>query len=122
MPRILGLVRRGRPEKPVEWRGSSYHDLRVFPADARRNAGFQLGLLQRGERPDDWKPMPTIGAGVVEIRIDVGAAYRVVVVAKFQEAVYVIHAFEKKSWKTPQPDIDLARRRYRALIAERERR
>ena len=122
-PRISGFVELApRPDKPIEWRASSYDDLCAFPDDARRDAGFQLGLVQQGYRPDDWKAMPTVGAGVIEIRIDVGTAYRVVIVVKFEEAIYVLHAFEKKSRRTPRPDVDLARKRYRELIAERGQR
>ncbi len=110
---------RAEREKPIEWRGTSYVDLLAFPPDARQIAGFQLGRLQQGAAPDDWKPMSVVGAGTIEIRIRVGTAHRVFVVAKFAEAIYVLHAFEKKSQKTPKSDIDLVKRRYRELIAER---
>ena len=110
---------RAKREKSIEWRGSSYADLLAFPQDARRIAGFQLGRLQQGFEPDDWKPMSVVGAGTMEIRIRVGPAHRVFVVTQFAEAIYVLHAFEKKSQKTPKSDIDLAKRRYRELIAER---
>ena len=119
MPTRSGI--RGKREKSIEWRGSSYVDLLAFPQDARRIAGFQLGRLQRGDEPDDWKPMSVVGAGTMEIRIRVGTAHRVFVVTKFAEAIYVLHAFEKKSQKTPKSDIDLAKRRYRELFAERSR-
>jgi phage-related protein len=111
-----------RPEKPIEWRGTSYDDLCAFPADVRRVAGFQLGRLQQGEPPDDWKPMSIVGAGTIDIRIRVGTAHRVFVVTKFEEAIYVLHAFEKKSQRTPKSDIDLAKHRYRELTAERQKR
>jgi len=55
--------------KPVEFRGSSLGDLRAFPVDARRAAGHQSDRVQHGQDPDDWKPMPSIGQGVREIRI-----------------------------------------------------
>jgi phage-related protein len=110
-----------RLEKPIQWRGSSYVDLLAFPEDARRIAGFQLGRLQQGDEPDDWKPMAVVGAGTIEVRIRVGTAHRVFAVTKFAEAIYVLHAFEKKSQKTPKNDIDLAKRRYRELVAERSR-
>lgn len=108
------------PEKPVAWRGSSRKDVRDFPDDARTEAGYQLHLLQQGKQPADWKPMATVGPGVYEIRIHTATEYRVLVVAKFAEAVYVLHAFEKKSQKTAKYDIELARRRYRDLIAGRK--
>ena len=107
-------------EKPVAWRGSSRKDVRDFPDDARTEAGYQLHLLQLGKEPDDWRPMGTVGAGVYEIRIHTATEYRVLVVSKFAEAIYVLHAFEKKSQKTAKYDIELARRRYRDLIAGRK--
>jgi phage-related protein len=105
--------------KPVVWLGDSLARIRDFSADGRREAGVQLGFVQAGEQPSDWKPMPAIGLGVNEIRVRVGGAYRVIYVAKFVEAVYVLHAFQKKSQKTAQTDIELARRRFRALIRDR---
>ena len=80
---------------------------------------MQLGLVQAGLEPFDWKPMPIVGLGVNEIRVRLGGAYRVIYVAKFLEAVYVLHAFQKKSRKTARTDIDLARRRFAALIQDR---
>ena len=94
---IFCIIGRVNDPKPVEFRGSALDDLRFFPISARRDAGFQIDLVQRGEVPDDWKPMPTIGQGVQEIRIrDVTGAFRVVYVAKFASAVYVLHCFQKK--------------------------
>jgi phage-related protein len=110
------------PIKPIGWCGSALDDLRSFPEEARREAGFQLGELQEGKEPDDWKPMTTVGAGTMEIRIHTGTEHRVFVVSKFAERIYVLHAFEKKSQRTPQRDIDLAKRRYRQLIQERQKR
>jgi phage-related protein len=107
--------------KPVHWRGDSLARLRDFSGDATRDAGYQLERVQSGREPLDWKPMPSIGLGVNEIRIREGDAYRVIYVAKFAEAVYVLHAFQKKSRKTARADIDLARRRFRDLIEERRR-
>ena len=90
--------------------------LRGFPQGARRSAGYQIDLLQHGLEPEDWKPMKTIGLGVKEIRIrDTVGAFRVIYVAKFEEAVYLLHCFQKKSAKTPQAEIELARMRYKAL-------
>lgn len=106
--------------KKVAWIGSSYKDLCAFPEDAKDTAGYQLYLLQIGEQPDDWKPMQTIGSGVQEIRIhEASGAFRVIYVAKFEEAVYVLHAFQKKTQKTAQHDIDIARERFKAMIQER---
>jgi phage-related protein len=89
------------PLKPVEFRGSSLDDLRAFPVSARREAGHQLDRVQRGLEPDDWKPMTAVGQGVKEIRIrDATGAFRVLYVAKFADAVYVLHCFQKKTEKT----------------------
>jgi phage-related protein len=105
--------------KPVEFRGSALEDLRTFPDGARRQAGFQLDLVQNGREPSDWKAMPSIGQGVREIRVrDEAGAFRVIYVAKFAEAVFVLHCFEKKSQRTSRLDIDLATRRYRELVKE----
>ena len=71
--------------------------------------------------PSDWKPMVSVGLGVYEIRIHTGTEHRVFYVAKFQEAVYVLHAFEKRSSRTPQPEIDLARKRLADLLRLRAR-
>jgi phage-related protein len=105
--------------KPVAFRGSALEDLRCFPDAARRQAGFQLDLVQNSREPDDWKPMTTIGQGVREIRVrDEAGAFRVIYVAKFAEAVFVLHCFEKKSQRTSRQDIDLATRRYKDLVKE----
>jgi phage-related protein len=105
--------------KPVEFLGSSLDDLRAFPLHARREAGHQLDQVQNGQEPNDWKPMNTVGQGVKEIRIrDVAGAFRVIYVAKFAEAVYVLHCFQKKTGKTSKTDLDLAAQRYRDLLKE----
>lgn len=108
--------------KPIEFLGSSLEDLRMFPASARSEAGHQLDQVQNGREPDDWKPMPTVGQGVKEIRIrDVAGAFRVMYVAKFADVVYVLHCFQKKTQKTSKGDIDLAEKRYRVLAQEYKR-
>jgi phage-related protein len=105
--------------KPVSWVGSSRHDLKAFPEQAQDDAGHQLFLVQLGLDPLDWKPLSSVGAGVREIRVHTGVEHRVVYVAKFEEAAYVLHAFEKRTRKTRQADIDLARRRYAQVLADR---
>jgi phage-related protein len=102
-------------DKPVGWVGNSRRDLRAFPAFARRLAGFQLRRVQQGLDPDDWKPMQTVGPGVREIRIHIDGAHRVFYVATRAEAIYVLHAFEKKTRKTSSNDLEIARQRFRAL-------
>jgi phage-related protein len=105
--------------KPVEFLGSSRDDLRVFTPSARREAGHQIDQGQHGPDPDDWKPMNAVGQGVREIRVrDSAGAFRVVDIAKFADAVDVIHCFQKKTEKTNQPDMDLASKRYRDLSQE----
>jgi phage-related protein len=105
--------------KPVEFRGSALEDLRAFPEAARREAGYQLDQVQHGHEPDDWKPMNTVGQGVREIRIrDAAGAFRVMYVAKFDNAVYVLHCFQKKTQKTSKADLNLAAQRYRELVKE----
>jgi phage-related protein len=105
-------------EKPLKWLGSSRNDLRAFPQDARRVAGFQLRRVQQGLEPNDWKPMPAVGAGVQEIRIHTGLEHRVFYVAKFSESIYVLDVFEKRTNTTPRRDLDLARERFRALAVK----
>jgi phage-related protein len=88
----------------------------TFPADMRRAAGRELLLVQYDGEPTDWKPMKSIGAGVREIRLrDQSGAYRVIYVAKYENAVCVLHCFEKRSQKTDRRDIELAVARLREL-------
>jgi len=102
--------------KPVVFLGDSVARLRAFPEGPRRNAGFQLDRVQRGLDPDNWKPMTSVGRGVREIRVrDAAGAFRVMYVATFAEAVYVLHAFQKKTRRTSAQDIELARSRYREI-------
>ena len=101
--------------KPLEFLGSSQDDLKNFPAEARRAAGFELHFVQQGLAPSDWKPMKVVGAGAMEIRIRREGEWRVILVAKFENAVYILHAFEKKTQKTRQADILCAQRRYKEI-------
>lgn len=95
-------------------------DLRAFPLTARREAGHQLDQVQHGREPDDWKPINTVGRGAKEIRIrDEAGAFRVVYVAKFADAIYVLHCFQKKTGKTSKADVELAAKRYNELLKER---
>jgi len=105
--------------KPVAFRGSALDDLRAFATPARRRVGYQLDQVQHAKEPDNWKPMPTLGQGVREIRIrDIAGAFRVAYVAKFADAVYLLHCFQKKTLKTSKTDLDLAASRYRDLLKE----
>jgi len=102
-------------KKDVCFLGSSLEDIATFPDDAKRESGYQLGLLQAGEQPDDWKPFSDIGSGVKEIRIHKGNEYRVMYVTKFNEYIYVLHAFVKKEQRTRKADIDIAKKRYKQI-------
>ena len=101
--------------KTLRFIGSSIDDLRDFPMEARREAGFELDSVQRGLMPSDFKPMLNVGAGAYEIRLHVLGEWRVIYAAKFDNAVYVLHAFHKKTQKTRKEDIELAARRYRQI-------
>ena len=99
--------------KPIQFLGDALKRLREFPAEARQDAGHQLYQVQRGEQPDDFKPMPAIGKGVEEIRVwDETGAYRVIYTARRAEAVYVLHAFQKKTQATSKCDLDIAKARF----------
>lgn len=109
--------------KPIEFVGTALDDLREFPAGARRESGYQLDRVQQGLDPSDWKPMPTVGSGVREIRIRAqDGAFRVIYVAKLGSSIYVLHCFQKKSQQTAETDLDLAAKRFRQLVARIEHR
>ena len=101
--------------KELKFVGLSLDDLRNFPEEARRVAGFELRAVQNGLEPRDWKPMRSVGSGVKEIRIHVLGEWRIVYVAKLADAIYVLHAFQKKSQKTNKNDIELARKRFKEI-------
>jgi phage-related protein len=106
--------------KPVRFLGDSLKVLKAFPNDAKRDAGRQLYRVQDGRLPNDFKPIPSVGKGVEEIRIWGSAGtYRVIYVARFIEAVYVLHAFQKKTQATSKKDIEIARGRFSQLIRGR---
>lgn len=107
--------------KPLFWVGGTLGRLRGFPVDARREAGHQLYQVQLGLEPSDWKPMRSMGPGVVEIRVDERGEYRVLYVAKFAEGVYVLHALEKKTRQTRMADIELARINLAKVLQHRTR-
>ena len=108
--------------KELKFKGSSLKDLREFPEGARREAGYQLDRVQHGMEPEDFKPMSVVGRGVYEIRIrDDAGIFRVLCVARFEDAVYVLHCFQKKTQKTAKSDIDIASQRYAELVQEQKR-
>lgn len=105
--------------KPIELCGTALDDLRSFPQTAMRDAGYQLDRVQNGLPPDDAKAMPSIGSGVVELRVwDEAGTFRVVYVAKLADAIYVLHCFQKKTQQTAQRDIELAQKRLKDLMKE----
>jgi phage-related protein len=102
--------------KPLEFIGSSRDDLAAMPAGIRHDIGLELMRVQFGGELSDFKPMTSVGAGVYEIRVrDASGAYRAMYVAKFESAVYVLHAFQKKSQKTAKTDIELGKARYKLI-------
>ena len=107
-------------DKPIRWIGSSLNDLINFPDAVRKKAGFQLRAVQSGDTPSDFKPIPTVGLGVEEIRIRTEDAYRIFYVVRFAEAVYVLHAFQKKTQKTSKLDIEIGQRSYQHMLQYRQ--
>jgi phage-related protein len=106
--------------KVVRFLGDSRKALKDFPNDARREAGYQLDRVQNGLPADDFKPMPSIGKGVEEIRVwEASGTYRVVYTARLAETVYVLHAFQKKTRATSPRDIEIAQERFRQLMRGR---
>ena len=106
--------------KPIVFAGSSLDDLKDFPSNVRNEIGHNLYAIQCGEAPMSYRPMPSIGPGVIELRqTDASGIYRVIYVAKWEDAVYVLHSFVKKTEKTRRSDIDLARHRLAAVVKER---
>jgi len=109
----------GDVERAVRWVGSALDDLRAFPAEPRAAIGYALWLAQTGGKAPRVKPLKGVvpGAGVLEVvEQHDGNAYRAVYTVRFEDAVYVLHAFQKKSKKgikTPKHEIDVIRDRYR---------
>jgi phage-related protein len=105
--------------KPVQFLGNSLASLRKFPQAARKRAGQDLLRLQLGREPADWKPISTMGSGVREIRLrDEQGVFRIIYVAKFADAIFVLHCFQKKTQKTAGSDLEIASRRYKELVRE----
>ena len=103
--------------KQVEFLGDSLKVISEFPKDARQNVGRQLAKVQKGNLPDNYKPMPDVGKGVEEIRVrDESGIYRVMFTARLADAIYVLHAFQKKTMQTSNKDMDIARQRFKQLI------
>ena len=107
-------------ERRLIWVGVSFEDLRRFPSEARRRAGYELHQVQSGLEPTHWKPMPSIGAGVREIRIKTGRAFRVIYLVGLPDAIAVLHVFEKRSPQTARMDIAVARARLSRLALDHD--
>ena len=108
--------------KQLLWIGSSYKTVCAWSKGVKQAAGYQLHLIQQGMEPDDWKPMQSVGAGVREVRIHVEGEHRIVYVAKFDEGVYILHTFAKKTQKTPKKDIEIAKARFQEVMQARTKR
>lgn len=109
-------------EKPelaaIAWEGDSREVLKSFPESVKQNFGFELWQLQQGERPSDYRPLPSIGSGVFELRDqDERAWYRVIYLSRFKDVIYVLHCFEKKSRKLPRNEFEKARQRLKLVTA-----
>ena len=103
--------------KEIEFLGDSLKVISDFPKNARQAAGRQLARVQKGKPPDDFKPMHDIGKGVEEIRIrEESGIYRVIYTARLADAVYVLHAFQKKTMQTSNQDMEIARKRFKKLM------
>ncbi len=107
-------------EKQLAWLGGSKKIIRKFPTEARKEAGYQIYRVQQGLVPTDFKPMPSMGLGVFEIRLHRPHEHRVIYVSKFQEAVYILHAFEKKTQKTAEREIKVAKQSYKEMLLRRK--
>jgi phage-related protein len=105
--------------KPLSFVGSSLDDLRAFPAAVRHAIGVELMRVQFGSMPTNFKPLKEVGPGAYEVRVHLDGAWRVIYVAKFEKVIYVLHAFQKKTQRTAQSDIELAARRYKLIGGSR---
>ena len=101
--------------KPVRFAGSAREDLAAFPEAARRTAGYELFMVQVGRESSDFSRCRTWVRAFTRFVRDRAGTFRVIYVARFDEAVYVLHAFQKKTPKTSRLDIEVAKRRYRLI-------
>ena len=108
-------------EAVIAWEGDSLRVMRRFHDEVKQNLGHQLRLLQRGERPTDYRPVATIGPGVFELRDqDERAWYRVIYLSRVRNVIHILHCFEKKSREIPRKDVQLAQQRFKAVRARME--
>lgn len=121
MYKILYIMNTQNNRKPIHWVGSTLDDIREFPDNIKRELGFDLDLVQQGLLPRDFKAMQNLGSGVMEIRVrDISGAFRLVYVAKFADAIYCLHSFQKKTQKTSPKDLEIIKARYAAVKALQE--
>lgn len=121
MYKILYIMNTQNNRKPIHWVGSTLDDVREFPDNIKRELGFDLDRVQQGLLPRDFKVMQNLGSGVMEIRVrDVSGAFRLVYVAKFANAIYCLHSFQKKTQKTSPKDLEIIKARYAAVKALQE--
>jgi phage-related protein len=106
--------------KPIHWLGNTHKQVKEYPAEVKQEVGYQIDKIQRGEEPADWKVLSSVGHGVREIRIHAENEYRVIYVAKFSEAVYVLHTLVKKTQKTAYMDLQMAKVRYKEMLEMRD--
>jgi phage-related protein len=115
-----------RNEKPLHWIGSSKRDLLEFPDEVVDNIGYALGVVQYGGHPPSAKPWKGLGPGVSEIvEDDPSGAFRAVYAVRFRKAIYVLHAFQKKSpsgIRTARQDVELIRERLKSARQDYEAR
>jgi phage-related protein len=109
-----------RRRKPIRWMGAARTAVRTLPAETRGRIGFELFAVQDGRQPSDFKPMPSVGSGVYELRVHGDKEHRVFYIARFEEAIYVLHVFEKRSRKTADSDLRIGQRRYADVIRLRQ--
>ena len=102
--------------KKITWLGDTHETVKSYSSIVKQDIGYNLDKVQRGREPCDWKPMSSVGRGVKEIRIHQENEYRVLYVAKFEESIYVLHTFVKKTQQTLKRDIDLAKQRYAEML------
>lgn len=105
--------------KLITWLGDTHKTIKGYPDTVRQEIGYNLDKVQKGKDPFDWKPMNSVGLGVKEIRIHEENEYRVLYVAKFEEAIYVLHSFVKKTQQTSTKDILLGKQRYADVLKMR---
>ncbi len=101
--------------KPVIFENKTLETIKAFPDKARQRTGYELDRVQRDLDPENWKPFNSVGKGVREIRVQVGTQYRIMYISKFDNAIHVLHAFQKKTQKTRQSDIEIAKTAYKEV-------